>query len=101
MKIVWKVSELVGSEIETENGACLGVLKDVLPTGANDVFVVRKQERDMEREILIPALKSVVLHISLAEKKIIVRLPTGLEEIYFTENRQIHHSANAHGHAKN
>ena len=74
----WKVSEIAGLRVETEEGDCLGVLTDVFGTGANDVFVVQKESS----EILIPALKSVVLDISLSEKRILVRLPKGLEEIY-------------------
>ena len=74
----WKVSEIAGFRVETEEGVFLGVLKDVFGTKANDVFVVRK---DAE-EILVPALKSIVLDISLSEKKILVRLPKGLADIY-------------------
>ena len=74
----WKVSEIAGCEVETEEGERLGVLSDVFGTRANDVFVVK----DGEREVLIPALKRVVLNISLSEKKITVRLPKGWREIY-------------------
>ena len=78
MDASWKVSELAGSQVVTETGIFIGQLSDVLPTGANDVFVVRK-END---EILIPALKSVVLNVSVDEKRIVVKLPVGLEAIY-------------------
>ena len=74
----WKVSEIAGSEVLTEDGFVLGILKDVFGTGANDVFVVQKGGG----EILIPALKSVIKDVSLSEKKIVVRMPKGLEEIY-------------------
>lgn len=62
----------------TEEGEFLGVLEDVFGTKANDVFVVRNGER----EYLVPALKSVVLEVLLSEKKITVRLPQGLRDIY-------------------
>ena len=74
----WKVSQIAGFRVETEEGAFLGELKDVFGTGANDVFAVQRGAF----EILIPALRSVVLDISLSEKKILVRLPKGLLEIY-------------------
>ncbi|OGR82560.1 MAG: hypothetical protein A2901_05600 [Elusimicrobia bacterium RIFCSPLOWO2_01_FULL_54_10] len=64
--------------METEEGEYLGVLEDVFGTGANDVFVVRNGDR----EYLIPALKTVVLEVLLSEKKIMVRLPKGLKDIY-------------------
>ena len=74
----WKVRDLAGSRVETADGVYLGDLCDVLPSKANDVFVVRNDRE----EILIPALKKVVLQISVAEKKIVVQLPPGLLEIY-------------------
>ena len=61
----------------TEEGEDLGALVDVLPTGGNDVFVVREGEK----EILIPALKSVVLSVDMDKRSITVRLPKGLREI--------------------
>ena len=62
----------------TEEGDFLGLLKDVFGTSANDVFVVKNGER----EYLIPALQSVILEVLLSEKKITVRLPQGLRDIY-------------------
>lgn len=59
----------------------MGILKDVFGTGANDVFVVQNGDQ----EILIPALKTVVLEVLLSEKKIKVRMPKGLMEIYVPE----------------
>ncbi len=56
----------------------MGVLEDVFGTAANDVFVVKNGDR----EYLIPALKTVVLEVLLSEKKITVRLPKGLKDIY-------------------
>lgn len=69
------VCDILGCEVIDENGRSLGILKDVLQTGANDVYVVRNENN---REILIPAIKSVVERISLEDKKINVTLPKGL-----------------------
>ena len=62
----------------TLQGECLGKLVDVLPSGGNDIFVVQQAGR----EVLIPALKSVVRSIDLEGKRIDVELPQGLREIY-------------------
>ena len=51
---------------------------DVLPSGGNDIFVVRKEER----EWLVPATKQVVTNIDVAGKRIDVELPPGLREVY-------------------
>jgi 16S rRNA processing protein RimM len=64
----------------TLEGERLGRLMDVLPAGGNDIFVVR----DNDDELLIPALRSVVRKIDLAQHRIEVSLPPGLREIYET-----------------
>lgn len=78
----WQVSDLVGSEVFSITGQKLGFLADVLPTGGgNDVWVVRVSDTD-ENDILVPALKTVVVEVDISKKKIIVDLPEGLKEIY-------------------
>jgi len=72
------VRDLAQCAVVTESGELLGRLEDVYPTGANDVFVVRSGKR----EYLIPALRSVVLDIDLEERRIMVKLPKGLREVY-------------------
>lgn len=76
----YRVKDLDGCEVVTEEGEALGVLRDVYPTGANDVFVVRNEKR----EILIPALKEVVRKIDITDRRIIVCLPAGLRDVYET-----------------
>ena len=55
----------------------LGRLDSIIETGANDVYVVHKEDR----EILIPALKSVVRSIDIESKIMQVELPEGLDEV--------------------
>ena len=72
------VKDLAGCQVFTETSECLGELKDVLPAGGNDVFVVQGEKR----EYLIPALKSVVQRIDVVARRIDVVLPEGLRQIY-------------------
>jgi 16S rRNA processing protein RimM len=74
----YSVKDLVGCQVYTETSECLGELKDVLPSGGNDVFVVQ----GVKREYLIPALKTVVLKIDLTARRIDVTLPPGLRDLY-------------------
>ena len=74
----YRVQDLDGCQVVTEEGEVLGVLADVYPTGANDVFVVRNEKR----ELLVPALLQVVLNVDLTSRRIVVRLPPGLRDIY-------------------
>ena len=53
----------------------LGILVDIIATGSNDVYVVKSE---CKKEILVPALKSVVKKVSIKDKKIWVLLPEGL-----------------------
>ena len=74
----YRVSDLFQCRVVTESGELLGLLVDVYPTKANDVFSVRSATR----EYLIPALKTVVLKIDLTAREIVVRLPEGLRQVY-------------------
>ncbi len=72
------MSDLDGCQVVTIQGESLGVLVDVLPSAGNDIFVVREGQREM----LIPALKTVVRSIDLIARRIAVELPPGLREVY-------------------
>ncbi len=71
------VFDLIGLDVYTTAGRHLGQVKDVLQTGANDVYVV---ENDTLRQLLIPALKQVVMSINTESGRMMVELPAGLEE---------------------
>lgn len=72
------VFDLVGLAVETEDGALLGEVAEVLANPANDLFVVRPAGGG--REILLPALKSVVREIDLPGGRMVVRLLPGMVE---------------------
>jgi 16S rRNA processing protein RimM len=57
-------------------GRSLGWLESILETGSNDVYVVK----GAGKEILIPALKSVVKAVDLAARRMRVDLPEGLDQ---------------------
>jgi 16S rRNA processing protein RimM len=67
-------SDIIGLTVVTTDGTAIGRVEAIMPTGSNDVYVVK----DKEKETLIPALASVVLEIDLAEKIMRVNLPEGL-----------------------
>ena len=74
----YPVKDVVGCQVITDQAECLGIVMDVLPSGGNDIFVVQQGLR----EILVPALKSIISDIDLKQKRITVSLPQGLREIY-------------------
>jgi 16S rRNA processing protein RimM len=67
--------DLIGLPVETQEGEALGPLKEVLKTGANDVFVVADGS---PHGLLIPVTKDCVKKIDLEKKKIMVDLMEGL-----------------------
>lgn len=69
------ICDLIGLKVADENGKLLGELKDVLQTGSNDVYVIKCENGS---EILLPALKSVVMDISIEEGRMSVIVPKGL-----------------------
>jgi len=66
--------QIVGLAVLTAGGECLGTVDEVISTGANDVYVVRGEGR----EVLIPAIEDVVLEINLAQGRMVVELMEGL-----------------------
>lgn len=56
------VHDLVGLAVLDADGAAIGELAEVLRTGANDVYLVR---REGARDLLIPAIPEVILDVDL------------------------------------
>lgn len=69
------IVDLLGLEVYTVENELLGTVNDIFPTGSNDVYVVKDE---LGKQILIPALKTVIKNIDIENKKIIVELPEGL-----------------------
>lgn len=69
--------QILGLKVVDENGVDLGVLTEIIETGANDVYVVTKEDR-VVRDVLIPALKHVLLDVNLETRIMRVHLLPGL-----------------------
>lgn len=72
------ICDVIGSKVITDEGEEIGIVKDVLQTGANDVYVVNDKENE---EILIPVIPSCVLDMDLDNKIVKIHLLEGLLEI--------------------
>lgn len=68
--------DLLGLTVQTETGELVGTLSDILQTGANDVYVVK---RDGQKDLLLPVIDECVLDIDIPGKKIVVHILPGLE----------------------
>lgn len=68
------IADLIGMTVYTEEGE-FGTLKDVIETGANEVYVVDSKQHG---EVLIPAIKQCILDIDVEEQTMRVHLLDGL-----------------------
>ncbi len=69
--------DIIGLSVFTVQGEYIGRVDSILPTGSNDVYIVKNPE-NRNMEVLIPALSSVVVSIDLEDKTMRVDLPEGL-----------------------
>ena len=60
--------ELLGIDVYLDTGEYLGEISQIIPTGANDIYVVKKGNR----EVLLPATYEVVKEISIENERMIV-----------------------------
>lgn len=70
----WFICDIIGLAV-FEEGTLLGKITDVLQTGSNDVYVTADETG---KEILIPALKDVILTVDIPGGRMDVKLPEGL-----------------------
>ena len=69
--------DLVGMAVETAGGEPLGTLVEVLRTGSNDVYVVR---REGVKDVLVPAIPDVIVSVDVPAQRMVVELLPGLLE---------------------
>lgn len=69
------VADLIGMNVLLEDGNVFGTLKDVMETGANDVYVIDTKDRG---EVLLPAIRECILDVNVEENTMTVHLMKGL-----------------------
>ena len=69
------IVDLIDMTVVTDTGETLGILTDVLKTGANDVYVVENTEG---KELLLPAIRDCILDVNVEEKRMLVHVLEGL-----------------------
>ncbi|MEO1770982.1 ribosome maturation factor RimM [Candidatus Enterococcus ferrettii] len=67
--------EIIGLTVIDDNNRTLGEITEILATGANDVWVVKRKGK---KDALIPYIESVVKEINLEDGKVYVEIPEGL-----------------------
>ena len=72
------IADLIGLSVRREDGTEVGTLKEVLETGANDVYVVG---REGQKDLLLPAISQCILDVQPEEGVITVHIMEGLEDL--------------------
>ena len=72
------IADLIDMEVCDEEGKLIGTLKDVISTGANDVYAVETPEG---KEVLFPAIKQCVLDVDTEARKMTVHVMEGLLDL--------------------
>ena len=72
------IADLIGMQVFLEDGSQLGTLRDVIETGANDVYEVTRA--DGGKDVLIPAIRQCILEVVPEENRMTVHLLEGMLE---------------------
>lgn len=69
------IADLMGLRVLDEDGTEIGVLREVLETGANDVYIIDLRDG---RELLLPAIRECVLHVDVEAGEMRIHILEGL-----------------------
>lgn len=69
------ICDIVGLRVFDEHNHYIGIITDLLETGANDVYVVKTKDKG---DVLIPAIKQVVKKIDLAKGVMVIKPQEGM-----------------------
>lgn len=72
------ITDLIGLLVKDDTGAEVGTVKDVLETGANDVYVVALPNG---KELLLPAIKDCILNVDIEAGEMTVHILDGLMDL--------------------
>lgn len=72
------IADLIGLKVQDEDGTELGTVKDVIETGANDVYEVEMADG---RSLLLPAIKQCILNVDAENGMMQVHVLEGLLDL--------------------
>lgn len=72
------IADLIGLKVQDEDGTELGMVKDVIETGANDVYEVEMVDG---RSLLLPAIKQCILNVDVENGMMQVHVLEGLLDL--------------------
>ncbi|MDQ0230557.1 ribosome maturation factor RimM [Metabacillus malikii] len=70
--------EIIGCKMITDQGEEIGTIREILSTGANDVWVVKRR---VGKDLLVPYIDEIVKEISIENKQVIISPMEGLLDL--------------------
>jgi len=74
---VYYIADLLDCTVFNEDDEKIGILCDIFSTGSNDVYDIR---RENAKNLLVPIIDGVVKSVDTENKKIVIKIPEGLED---------------------
>lgn len=71
------ICDIIGAQVVEEDGTSIGTVKDVLETGANNVFVI---QTDDGKEVLFPSIPECIKRVDVEKKEVVAFIMPGLME---------------------
>lgn len=72
------VADLIGVDVFDEDDNKIGILTEVIPTGANDVYTIQKSD-DENDTVLVPAIKDCIKSIDIENNRMVIHMMKGLD----------------------
>lgn len=69
------ICDIIGASVVEEDGTPVGTVKDVMETGANDVFVILTEDG---KEVLFPSIPDCIKKVDVEKKEVVAHIMPGL-----------------------
>ena len=73
------IADIIDIEVVSDRGERIGIVRDVLETGANDVYIVRRF--DNGRDLLLPVIEECILDTDIDNNILTVHIMDGLMDL--------------------
>lgn len=69
------ICDIIGASVVEEDGTPVGTVKDVMETGANNVFVIMTEDG---KEVLFPSIPDCIKKVDVENKEVVAHIMPGL-----------------------
>lgn len=73
------IADIIDMNVVDGKGSRIGRVRDVLETGANDVYIIRRE--DNGKDLLLPAIKECILKVDIENNEMTIHIMDGLMDL--------------------